>query len=111
MKKKILLLLSLAFILCLLAVGVSASDHNVAESLTYENGFLSEGVYSSVCSCGQASCENNISSTEEAPLFVILGYSTPENEDSQRGLSFSYQADIGLIEKYEEINNCKITTV
>ena len=106
--KKTLLLLSVVLAICLFAIGISASEHIKTEELTYENGFLSSGVYSSVCSCGDAACESNIPSVEKSPLFVILGYSTPE-KDEQRGLSFSYEANVDLIEEYERINNVKIT--
>ncbi len=106
--KKIILLLSAIFIACMLALFASASDHIVTEAFTYENGFTSGGVYSSYCSCGSSDCENN-ATLQKAPLFEMLGYSTPEKSDETRGLSFSYSADVSLIEEYERINNCKIT--
>ncbi len=107
--KKILVLLSAIFIACMLALLVSASDHIVTEAFTYENGFTSEGVYSSSCSCADNACANNITQAQKAPLFEMLGYSTPEKSDETRGLSFSYSANVSLIEEYERINGCKIT--
>ncbi|MBO5356234.1 MAG: InlB B-repeat-containing protein [Clostridia bacterium] len=109
MKKKIFLFLAVICITCLFICSISASEHIVTEEYTYENGFTSEGTYSKACSCGDSACENNVASTEKPPLFTIYGFSMPEMDTSSRGFSYSYKADIELVEEYERINNCDIT--
>ncbi|MBR2024854.1 MAG: InlB B-repeat-containing protein, partial [Clostridia bacterium] len=111
--KKLLLLLTLVvFIACLFTVAINAEEteeHVATETMVYKNGFTKNGTYKRVCSCGQTTCSNYKPLTKKAPLFVMNGFSMPENEDNLKGLSFSYQANVQLIEDYERINNCKIT--
>ena len=103
--KKLLLLLTLVvFIACLFTVAINAEEteeHVATETMVYKNGFTKNGTYKRVCSCGQTTCSNYKPLTKKAPLFVMNGFSMPENEDNLKGLSFSYQANVQLIEDYE----------
>jgi len=109
MKKKILFTLLIMCVAFMLAFSISASEHIVTEKYTYDNGFTSKGEYSAVCSCGDSQCEYNKAVTEKAPLFTMMGYSTPVDDNISKGLSFTYQASVKLIEEYERVNDCKIT--
>lgn len=110
MKNKIFLLLLVSVMLCLVfAFSVSAQEHNLTEAYTYDNGFTSNGTYSSICSCQNSDCELNATSKEMPPLFVIDGFSSLEDDSESICMSYSYKANVEAIEKYEQVNNCKIT--
>ena len=78
MRKKIFLMLMASVMVCLaFTILVSAQEHSLNESLAYENGFTSNGVYSCVCTCGDAQCSYNVANEITAPMFIMNG-SEPE---------------------------------
>ncbi len=106
MRKRVFLLLAVAMLMCLFAISVSAQEHILQETYTYDNGFTEKGVYTAVCSCQSADCAVN---EEKAPLFKINGFSSFVDGTTVKGLCYGYLANVELIKEYERVNNSKIS--
>ena len=106
--KKIVLILALTLIFVFaFSFAISADDtcaHELSETYTYENGLLNKGNYSAVCS----KCDYSVSEEKEA-IFVVKGLALREDEENKK-ITYGYNVNRSLIDEYERINSCKITS-
>lgn len=86
-----------------------AKEHNIMESLVYEN-FCANGIY--ICDCTNDGCTvNDVTDEEYAPLFTMLGYSVTKTALGTNGVGMvqGFYANKTAIKKYETVNGVTVS--
>ena len=82
------------------------TEHTIAESIVYANGFDNNGVYNCICSNASYCTEIEGYALNEsvAPIITFKGYSIPEKAN-YKGINAGFEIDKILLNLYEEVND------
>ena len=86
------------------------TEHAIAESIVYANGFDKAGVYNCICKNADycTAIEGYIVDEPTNPIITFKGYSVPELA-SYFGINAGYKIDADLLTLYESLSGEKVT--
>lgn len=88
---------------CLKYVQKEVQNHNLDESITYENGYGKDGVYTHKCQ--NEGCSHDVIETA-SKLINFVGYSMPEYDGY--GFVMTFQVNKNAISEYQRVENVSV---
>ena len=93
---------------CTITITEAFDDHDIVITITYENGFTSDGVKTTACSRqGCTACDK---SETALAIFSAKGYSYKES-GSKRGLCGGFTVNVDAFNEYKQANSGKTITL
>ncbi len=93
---------------CTITITEAFDSHDIVITITYENGFTSDGVKTTACSRqGCTACDK---SETALAIFSAKGYSYKES-GSKRGLCGGFTVNVDAFNEYKEANSGKTITL